>query len=279
MTYGWAILIIAVVLVILFSLGITNPLFFAPKAIAGSCQVVRTTVGQSLEGICNNEIPQFSGVFYGSTATVSNIPSSSFPSGNEPFTVTLWINTHNNNNEEYLFNYGTCPNDINIEYDSGRIKLKQCPSDISQFSTEPLTPLITDNQWHFIAVTYNYSNNPNVVFYFDGAQVTPPYFRSQSYPYPLDTELGSSTAYMGIGSDPQWVGEISNVQFYNTTLSPADIKALYQEGIGGDPIALSKLVGWWPLNGNANDYSGNNNNGDANGIRWNGNWWQDYSSS
>ncbi len=45
MTYGWAILIIAVVLVILFSLGITNPLFFAPKAIAGSCQVVRTTVG------------------------------------------------------------------------------------------------------------------------------------------------------------------------------------------------------------------------------------------
>ena len=41
MTYGWAILIISVVLVVLFSLGVTNPLFFAPKVSPGSCNVFR----------------------------------------------------------------------------------------------------------------------------------------------------------------------------------------------------------------------------------------------
>ncbi|MEM0201836.1 MAG: hypothetical protein QXR73_01515, partial [Candidatus Micrarchaeaceae archaeon] len=41
MTYGWAILIIAVVLAALFELGVFNPLTFAPKASPGSCQVVR----------------------------------------------------------------------------------------------------------------------------------------------------------------------------------------------------------------------------------------------
>ncbi len=27
------------------------------------------------------------------------------------------------------------------------------------------------------------------------------------------------------------------------------------------PIDLQYLIGWWPLNGNANDYSGNDNDG------------------
>ncbi len=37
MTYGWAILIIAIVLAALFSLGVFNPINFEPKASAGSC--------------------------------------------------------------------------------------------------------------------------------------------------------------------------------------------------------------------------------------------------
>ncbi|MEM3202167.1 MAG: hypothetical protein QXY21_00685, partial [Candidatus Micrarchaeaceae archaeon] len=64
MTYGWAILIIAVVLGALFSLGVFNPMSFAPKASPGSCQVFRpngpgTTSFINLEGICNGEMPQY----------------------------------------------------------------------------------------------------------------------------------------------------------------------------------------------------------------------------
>ncbi|MGC8662693.1 MAG: hypothetical protein ACP5RT_02830, partial [Candidatus Micrarchaeia archaeon] len=39
MTYGWAILIIAVVLGALFQLGVFNANNFAPKAPPGACQV------------------------------------------------------------------------------------------------------------------------------------------------------------------------------------------------------------------------------------------------
>jgi hypothetical protein len=67
------------------------------------------------------------------------------------------------------------------------------------------------------------------------------------------------------------------LQLYNTSLSPSEIQALYQEGIGGAPIDLQHLVGWWPLNGDANDYSGNGNNGQMyDKITFVSNWWQGY---
>ncbi|MGC8538172.1 MAG: hypothetical protein ACP5MZ_04335, partial [Candidatus Micrarchaeia archaeon] len=72
-------------------------------------------------------------------------------------------------------------------------------------------------------------------------------------------------------------GRLANVQLYNTALSINDIKALYKEGIGGAPIKIQSLVGWWPLNGNANDYSGNGNNGVPNGdITYSSNWYSGY---
>ena len=63
MTYGWAILVIAVVLGVLYSLGVFNPSNFAPKAQPGSCQVFRpngpgTSYDLNLEGTCNGELPQ-----------------------------------------------------------------------------------------------------------------------------------------------------------------------------------------------------------------------------
>ncbi|MGC9010526.1 MAG: hypothetical protein ACP5JN_00005, partial [Candidatus Micrarchaeia archaeon] len=79
----------------------------------------------------------------------------------------------------------------------------------------------------------------------------------------------------GTGASP-FFGSIANVQIYNTSLSANDIQALYQEGIGGAPIDLQNLVAWWPLNGNANDYSGNGNNGVPTNVMFVSNWWQGY---
>ena len=53
----------------------------------------------------------------------------------------------------------------------------------------------------------------------------------------------------------------SNVQIYSSALSKSSISALFNAGINGAPIRNSGLVGWWPLNGNANDYSSNWPNG------------------
>jgi hypothetical protein len=63
-------------------------------------------------------------------------------------------------------------------------------------------------------------------------------------------------------------GQISNVQIYNTSLDASSIATLYQEGIGGAPVDPSHLVGWWPLNGDVKDYSGNNNNGAPTAITY-----------
>jgi hypothetical protein len=69
--------------------------------------------------------------------------------------------------------------------------------------------------------------------------------------------------YYGLGYS--FNGLLSNVQFYNAALSPAQVNSLYQEGIFGMPFT-SNLVGWWPLNGNAQDYSGNGHNGTATAV-------------
>ena len=64
MTYGWAILIIAVVLGALFELGVFSGTFFMPHVPPGSCHVFRPygprTVGSiNLEGECQGALPQY----------------------------------------------------------------------------------------------------------------------------------------------------------------------------------------------------------------------------
>jgi len=88
----------------------------------------------------------------------------------------------------------------------------------------------------------------------------------------------NSYIYLGtFGTTSEYFnGEESNLQIYNTSLSANDIQALYLEGIGGAPIDLQNLVGWWPLNGNANDYSGNGNNGAPTNVIFVSNWWSGY---
>ncbi|MEM0201813.1 MAG: hypothetical protein QXR73_01385, partial [Candidatus Micrarchaeaceae archaeon] len=61
-----------------------------------------------------------------------------------------------------------------------------------------------------------------------------------------------------------------------TALSANAIKALYLEGIGGAPVDLQNLVAWYPLNGNANDYSGNGNNGVPSNVIFSGDWYSGY---
>ena len=94
MTYGWAILVIAVVLAALYSLGIFNPNTFAPKASAGSCEIVRpfgpgTTTDIHLEGTCTNMLPKYVASFNGksSYAIIPNITELESNS----FTWSIWI--------------------------------------------------------------------------------------------------------------------------------------------------------------------------------------------
>lgn len=95
--------------------------------------------------------------------------------------------------------------------------------------------------------------------------------------------LPSSSQYVAIGylisgGGTVGAGSLSNAQFYNVSLDASQIQALYLEGIGGAPVLPANVVGWWPLNGDTNDYSGNNNNGAPTSIAYTSQWLSGYTT-
>ncbi|MDE1823137.1 MAG: hypothetical protein KGH69_05215 [Candidatus Micrarchaeota archaeon] len=92
MTYGWAILAIAIVMVSLYSLGIFNLGNLAPTATPGSCQVIRTSAQTSLAGQCGNLIPKYVGKFNGAG---SYIHASNFQMPENAFSFSVWFNSGN----------------------------------------------------------------------------------------------------------------------------------------------------------------------------------------
>ncbi|MFP3288819.1 MAG: hypothetical protein RXO35_00045 [Candidatus Micrarchaeota archaeon] len=134
MTYGWAILIISVVLAALFQLGVFNPMTFAPKAPPGSCQVFRRngpyiTSFINLEGICSGELPQYVAQFNGAGANVTIKSSSPLLTSNQA-TMAVWAywNSGHPGGRQEILGADSSPgyeiNPIIAFNDSGKTKLK-----------------------------------------------------------------------------------------------------------------------------------------------------------
>ncbi len=286
MTYGWAILIIAIVLVAFFSLNLFNPYTFSPKASPGSCQILRpngpgsnlfvSAVGPTCT---TNEIPQYVASFNGGNSNIY-LNSNTVLAGSSAITISLWFNAKSIQasqngwlDEEGLFGLKfNQPNTLLFCYAENNSvpSWSACVNDVYSFSP---------NKWYNIIVTW--PGGSDGFFYVNG--VTP----NGGIPIPIGTLSGlHSVSYFEIGpaisgipaSSSALNGTIANVQIYNTSLSQPEVTALYQEGIGGAPIDLQHLVGWWPLNGNSNDYSGNGNNGVPTSVTFTSSWENGYST-
>ncbi len=121
-----------------------------------------------------------------------------------------------------------------------------------QDGSECLVP----NKWYQIVAVANQTNN-TYSLYINGAKQFTNTFKGT---------LEAATSFnIGLFSyqNAYFPGSIKNVQIYKNAISYGTIKALYLEGVNGGPLNNSNLVGWWPLDGNTNDYSGNGNNGTA----------------
>ncbi|MEM3985117.1 MAG: LamG-like jellyroll fold domain-containing protein [Candidatus Micrarchaeaceae archaeon] len=283
MTYGWAILIIAVVLAALFELGVFNPMTFAPKAAPGSCQVVRpegagTTNFISLEGECNGELPQYVAQFNGQSSYI-NLGNSKLLSpeagSNGKMTICGWVKVLSlNNYHGFLIKGASSPSNGNgWEYTIGQgtsenyIVWTNTGSNIAAYDAS----LPTANTWWFMCFAYNYASSNSFVFM--NGDIYQATFSSGT-----PATEGTGDLILGAGENGFSNVELANIQIYNTAISANDIQALYQEGIGGAPINIQNLVGWWPLNGNTNDYSGNGNNGVPSGVTYTSNWYSGYSA-
>ena len=277
MTYGWAILIIAVVLAVLFQLGVFSSGNFQPHAQAGSCQVSRTIAGVSLEGQCNGLLPQYVAEFSGQTGSnviINEAPQYAIP---DSISETVWVN---------LQNVGSSINLGIISPATQAYPLLFVQSGVQSFKYAILagpTQYYDDsyftpqtNKWYFVVGTYNQITGIVSIYvdgeYYGSVQSNPPAGTAQ-------TQYGNGWAIGSFPSQNTYTqAMMADVQIYNTTLSPAEVNALYLEGIGGAPIRPQNLVGWWPLNGNANDYSGNNNNGQLNSVTFSSSWESSYAA-
>lgn len=266
MTYGWAILIIAVVLGGLYSLGLFNGLSLTPKIAPGSCQVYRpngpmSTQYISLEGACINQVPQYVAQF-GGPSKIGQIFASmtNFPVGSSARSEFAWI-YYTGNNPHWVINVyggttgGSCTyngvSGLLVGSSNQNLYFVGCNDDYSSAF------VVTPNVWHFVGYTYS-AGATSVTLYLDGKSLT------GGISYPLNTQQGTFDIGNFSGFTNYWApfqGMMSDVQLYNASLDSTQANAIYQSGIGAVPVSLQNLVGWWPLNGNTNDYSGNLNNG------------------
>ncbi|MHC4586767.1 MAG: LamG domain-containing protein, partial [Planctomycetota bacterium] len=130
---------------------------------------------------------------------------------------------------------------------------------------------INDGKWHFYAVTYN--NGIHEVW-IDGIIEA-----SNNYgPFPLWTRDDKPWVFGGkegsVLGEEYYPGQLDDVRIYDYALSEKEIKMLGSlkaikphpssdttEGMTEISVIDPNLIGWWKFDGNANDSSGNENNG------------------
>ncbi|MGC9011332.1 MAG: LamG-like jellyroll fold domain-containing protein, partial [Candidatus Micrarchaeia archaeon] len=220
-----------------------------------------TTQFINLEGICSGELPQYVANF-SSGNLAGRYPN---PLVTNAFTVSVWINGVG---KFWELAQGTC--DEAGAYTFGYYD-DEGSSNTGWYSFSNVPPQ-KKNNWYFVTVT---GANGVASLYLNGVYISS-ITASTTLQYENVLSIGGNYWCSGYGGG--YSGLISNEQIYNTSLSANEIQALYLEGIGGAPIDLQHLVAWWPLNGNANDYSGNGYNLiPTNGvITYVSNWWQGY---
>ncbi|MCW6160185.1 MAG: LamG domain-containing protein [Candidatus Micrarchaeales archaeon] len=274
-TYGWALLIIAIVFFVLFELNVLN-VGNQGYALPGSCSVVSSgTPGTnqflSFEGTCNGAVPKFvSDLSNHGYVTTPNMTA--FHNLNS-FTVIVWVARKGSTGttEPVLASNGTIlPNFDLLINESGSNSATFGAMGASGYSgaaSSSSNSLAALQDWYFLAGTYNTSS---VSIYVDGALAG-----SSGTTLSGLSANGNITAQIGhsYSSPLQYFdGYVTNVQIYDRQLSPSEIQTTFREGIGGLPIDLNGLVAWYPLNGNPNDYSQAKLNGMATNVIYSSSW-------
>lgn len=216
------------------------------------CSVVSHS---SLSGDCSDVFPEYVANFKTAPSYNPSPPQVKAPymGGTDNFTVSMWayrfpiLNGCSNLDSGYFSYVG-----VQVHFTSCDDLAFHSNLGYSFFnSVHPV-----QKEWQFFTIVYNYISG-NVSVYINGTL-------AESNNVGQITFSNSQGLQIGLAIDTNsFNGTISNVQLYNSSLNSSEIDTLWKRGIGGTPVALSHLVGWYPLDGNGNDYSGNNNNANA----------------
>ncbi len=186
----------------------------------------------------NNSALGTSGFFL-SNSSLSNLSS---------FTITAWVDPNAYSTKQYtsdIYTIGPLSGNWALNFSmgaSGQLAIDDYNGvTLKNFTSNMIIPL---NKWSFVAVTFN---NSKFVLYVNNKQASAP----------GQVETGNHESYIGL----YYRGYIANMQIYNTSLGPAQMQDAYLSGMAGLPVSYAHLIGWYPLMGDANDYSGSHNTG------------------
>jgi hypothetical protein len=274
MSYGWAILIISIVTAALLTLGVFNS-STGPRAAAGSCYVSRpngpgTTQFITLKGLCNGQMPQYVAQFNGDGTVKTKYV---VPAGSSA-TLVVWayfsslytneglVATTTGSGGSAQAMYGP----LSFMIDGSGCNLQTGVATNTGWYAPDTTNCLKTNTWYMLVATMD-SVSDNLNIYINGVF---------NFTYSFSGTTNPSV-YLNMSCDPwgscsHMSGQLANIQLYNASLSAGDVSAMYSAGIGGAPLALQSLVGWWPLNGNAKDYGGSGYDGTSNTVSFTAKW-------
>ena len=205
--------------------------------------------------------------------------------------VSIWIKT-GSPTQQVFFDAGSCNAGQGGAYQLILTQAGGIPGNppvevpglyISFWNDDVYIPVnLADNRWHNVVVSWD--GGTGIYVSIDGSlpegytgpagswsSLSPQPFTLFKTPHPAKTPIliggGRCNGDMGEGSQ-FFSGTISDVQLYNSALTVNQMYSEYSGGVFGVPAAPANIIGWWPLNGNANDYSGNGNNGVATSVTY-----------
>ena len=115
------------------------------------------------------------------------------------------------------------------------------------------TSYTTTNKWDSFIVTYD---GTDLVFYINGTQESTQAVSIDLQTNGNDGQIGNNQFASGRFFD----GKMSNIAFWNTALTSAQVSEVYNEGLPSNlnsHSAYSNLVSWWQLGENSS-FDGNN---------------------
>ena len=230
------------------------------QVLPGPYQSLGSITGTTASTSLPSFVPRFNG------SGLVNVSTNVFE--NNSFTVVGWVSLAVANAGHYqdFFTSGhACVTDQDFEYGTNINTVNTndymafCGDDIQNSSN-----IFNVGNWYFVVAEWNKTTKLQGIYVYNsnGQLVSSETRTSNGY---LDTYI--PFACIGGGAINCWStnvgleGYLSNAQIYSSALSLSEIGFLDKEGFNNIPLKGAGLVGWWPLNGTANDYSGNNNNG------------------
>ncbi len=163
----------------------------------------------------------------------------------DSFTVAMWFTLKGTNTSGRL---------ISTECPEGNFRIGGGSNGIYafQYGDDYVYDTVALNTWNHLVFVYN---NRKIKLYKNGVLKYKGYDNSTEalhYCAPFTIGAKASSAY------DEWQGKIEGLRVYNRPLSQSEVTQLFDTS----QLNVSQgLIAYYPFNGNANDNSGNNNNG------------------